>query len=1091
MMQLRALLFLLTLFFSVPAVAALDSTSGAYNWRNGIFSVPLSIRDNSGVMRRDWPVTTGVPLPVGAVREVGQLRLTDAAGREIPAQFTVLSRYGGRDNSLRWVLLDCQVDVPANGEATLQLRNDRPAQAVSAPIRISESSEAITVDTGAVVAMISRREGSLLQSVSVGGKPILKSGDSDGPALRAGAVRRMERFRGPAWNNHGWEKSRSEEAIHVAEAVYRGGPPREVKVEMVAPLRSVVVIRGRHMPTGRGAGTIKDGLYNYTVRLHFYRSQSYIKVEYAVENSEREQPQWSHLFREASLSHTLILNSDAVLSGGGGGAQQDASAAASFPVSAQQAGWLYQRAGRSEKDRGRQVVQEGGYQIGLGAEGQIASVRAAGKRGRFLDVSDSEKGVGVAMRYLWEQAPRAIGLSPKRLSVMVQADSPGHRADADRPEYDLDFGERSIHDVLYYFHLGDARQARVADVAEAFEYPLFARAPTAWYSDVGNWYFEIARTPGGKPIRGADSDQHWMPDSIGVGQHGESRSYNSGGHHDSQSSGWLSFLRNGQLADLERNHVLSRWSMAHNPGWAYRDNVISFGSGADRYPAVDRALDAWNRLTAFGPKDFYLWRGDQTYTEKMPRGEVVRHRGGRSYLNGYKVLPDIEHYGLLRLFETYYLTGDVRALDAIHGFVDWDINFQHRQLFQGKMQPLSVTDLFERDPDALRRGHYSRIYAWMLFTNLMGYHATGSPVFDEFARWQIRRALALLRHRHGQLTRWTDTAADSGSRLFGRESSVLESESQSWMEAMGTIALHEAYKTYDDERILDGLWAQADYFSHHVLAYPRLGMINNRTGMPNKVLGEGEGKRATLTPQRHDWVTQAWPILYHYSGWSDVAERYREFERARKETWTQDRFVQTVNWEQQNVPKRSTRPPDPIADLRVTRADHSGIALTWTSPRDDGPTGRAERYFVKYSNKPIVEFAPTDNPQRAADKARIARKVEELVLSRSPGKRLKTQVASGEAGVEPKNTQRAHPDWNRVNAFWMAEHVAGEPVPAAAGKTEIFILRELRPHNGFGAPRQPGLESLSPGIYYVAICSWDEDRNLSPVSNVVKVQLTR
>jgi hypothetical protein len=1087
-MLMRTVLFLLTLLWVVPAAAELDGNSSAYGWRNGVFSVPLQIRDNSGVSRRDWPVTTGVPFPVGAVNDVGQLRLTDAAGREIPAQFSVLSRYGARDNSLRWVLVDFQVDVPANGEVTVHLRNDRPAEAVSAPIRISETSQAITVDTGGVVATISRRDGSLLQSVSVGGRQVLRAGNGDGPALRSGEVKRMERFRGPAWNTHGWEKLRSEENIHIAESVYRSGPPREVKVEMAAPLRSVVVIRGRHLPTSSGAGIVKDGLYNYTVRLHFYRGQSYIKVEYAVENSDRGQPQWSYLFREASLNHTLTLGPGAIISGGGEMAQQGDPAVASFPLSARQEGWMYQGAGRSEKNFGRQVVHEGGYQVGPGAEGELASLRAAGKRGRFLDVSDGEKGVAVAMRYLWEQAPRAIGLSSKQLRAVVQADSPGHRADADRPAYDLDFGERSLHDVLYYFHLGDARQARAGEVAEAFEYPLFARAPPAWYSDVGNWYFEIARAPG-KPARGLDSNQHWMPPSIGVGRHGESRSYNSGGHHDSQSSGWLSFLRTGMLADLERNFAISRWNIAHNPGWAYRDNVISFGSGAERYRAVDRALDEWDRLTAFGPKDFYLWRGDKTYTEETPKGVVLRHSGGHSYLNGYKVLPDIEHYALFRMFEYYYLTGDVRALDAIHGFVNWDINFQQRHLFRGKMQPLSVTDLFERDPDALRRGHYSRIYAWMLFTNLVGYHATGSAVYDEFARWQIRRMLALLRHRHGQLTRWDDSVAGMLGSLFGYAASVPQSWAQSWMETMGTIALHEAYKTYDDERILDGIWGQADYFSHHVLYYPRLGMINNRTGMPNRPLGYGDDKGATLTPQRHDWMTQAWPVLYHYTGWPDVSERYRSFERARKDIWTQDRFVQTVYWEQQNVAKRSSRPPDPITDLRATRADRSGITLTWTSPRDDGPSGHAERYFVKYSTKPIVEFAPTDNPARGADKARIVQKAEELVLSRSKGKRLKTAIGPGEAGTEPKDVQRADPDWNRVNAFWMAEHVAGEPAPAPAGRTETFTIRELRPHNWFGAPRQPSLEILPAGTYYVAICAWDEDRNLSRLSNVVKVRL--
>ncbi len=1086
-MLLRMLLLVLLPFFSIPALAAPDSASRAYAWRDGVFSVPLQIRDNSGVARRDWPVSSGVPLPVGVADKVAQLRLTDASGREIPVQFTPLSRYGARDNSLRWVLLDFQVDMPANGEVTLYLRNDRPAQPVTAPIRITETEQTITVDTGGLVTSISRRDGSLLQSVSVGGKQVMKAGDNDGPALRSGAVNRMERFRGPTWNTHGWQKLRSLETVSIAEATYRGGPPREAAVEMAAPLRSVVVLRGRHLPAIRGAGILKDGLYDYTVRLHFYRGQSYIKVEYAVENADREQPQWNHLFREASLNHSLTLGPGAVVSGGGVMAQQEAPAVASFPLAARQTGWLVQHAGRSEKKFGRQVVQEGGYAVGVGSDGTVATPRAAGKRGRFLDISDGEKGVAVAVRYLWEQAPRAIRLSPTQLSVQVQADSPGH-AGEERPAYDLDIGERSLHDVLYYFHLGNAQQARVQDVAEAFEYPLFARAPPAWYSDAGNWYFEMAREPG-KPTRGADSDDHWMPPSVGIGNHGESRSYNSGGHHDSQSSGWLSFLRSGKLSDLERNLAISRWSIAHNPGWAYRDNVIQFGSGADRYRAVDRALNAWNRLTAFGPKDVYLWRSEQTYTEKTPQGEVRRYRGGRSYLNAYKALPDMEHYALFRLFEYYYLIGDVRALDAIHGFVNWDINFQHRHLFDGKMQPLAVTDLFERDPDAMRRGHYSRVYAWMLFTNLTGYHATGSPVYDAFARWQIRRALALLRHRHGQLTSWNDPAAGEDGGIFGRGKPVRASVSQSWMEAMGTIALHEAYKTYDDERILDGIWGQADYFSRHVLYYPRLGMINNRTGMPNRPLGHGKDRGATLTPQRQDWLIQAWPILYHYTGWPDVAERYRNFEQSRTDTWTQDVFLQTGHWERENMAKHSSRPPESITDLRVTRADRSGIALSWTSPRDDGPTGRAERYFVKYSDKPIVEFAPTDHPRRDADKVRIVQKAEDLILSRSGGKRPKTTIGPGEAGTESKNVERAHPDWHQVNAFWMAEHVAGEPVPASPGKTETFTIRELRPHHWFGAPQQPGLEILPAGTYYVAICAWDADRNLSRLSNVVKVKL--
>ena len=156
---------------------------------------------------------------------------------------------------------------------------------------------------------------------------------------------------------------------------------------------------------------------------------------------------------------------------------------------------------------------------------------------------------------------------------------------------------------------------------------------------------------------------------------------------------------------------------------------------------------------------------------------------------------------------------------------------------------------------------------------------------------------------------------------------------------------------------------------------------------------------------------------------------------------------------------------------------------------DDGPTGRARRYFVKYSDKPIVEFAPADNPLRATDMGRVIREVEDHVLARQRKLGWKVQVNPGDFVPEKHNVPRHDSSWSKVNAFWMAEHVAVEHAPGPAGNRERFTIKELRPHDWFGAPKQPGLEILHPGTYYVAICSWDEDRNLSHLSNVVKFEL--
>lgn len=1083
------------------AANAPRADTGAYDWRAGTFSVPLTVRDNAGVPRRAWPVTTGVPLPPGTVTDVRQLRLVDERGREVPAQFGVLNRHAARDGSLRWVLVDFQVDLAARASAVVRLTNDRPAAPVPGGIRVTEERDDIVVDTGALRAVVGRRHPAVLRQVTVAGRVVLDDKGRAGPGLRTGEVNLMERHRGASWNNAGWNRITTLDRQFVAEADYAGRPDMDVAVETAGPLRTVLVVRGGYRPVNPGRGTVDEPL-RYTTRLTFYRMQAFVKVEHDIENSSRAQPQWMHLFREATLDFPLRLDGPVSYVAGGFDDGGRAVAGSGSLTAAAQA-WLVQSRPENSERHGQRLARAGGFVAGVGQQAVVEAPAVRGTRARFLAVSDADKGVAVGLRYLWEQAPSALAAGRDRLQVHLHADAPGRTAlpGERRPEYELDFGERSLRDVLLFFFHGPAARAPVAEVMEAFEYPLFAYAPLPWYADSGAWYYELARqAPAARRARGraavSDEAAHWAPELAGFRRHAKDASYNSGGHHDSQTSGWLPFILTGDPVVLEEQLARSRWAIAHNPGWAYVDNRLTLGEGTDRHRELDRALAAWNRLAGFGPKDFYLWKSDETERFTWAGKTTTRQRGATTYFNGYKVLPDNDHYALFRLFEYYNLTGDPRALDAIHGFVNWAVNFQHRMMFDGKLQPLSVTDLFERDPMALHRGHYSRIYAWMLFTTLAGYQTTGSVVFDEFARWQIRRSLALLRDRHGQMTSVSrfqggGEEQDLEDLVRDRDGGVLRSRAQSWMEAIHVAALHEAYKTYDDERILDGIWGQADYFSHHVLHFPELGKINNWTAMPNDVLkGGGDVRSARLTPIGHDFQTLAWPLLYHYTGWQDLKARFDAAERARQDEYIRPYFVQTVAWQRETVPKRSTVAPDAVTDLRVVRVDRQGIELAWTSPKDDGPSGRAARYFVKISDKPIVEFAPTDDPARDAAKRRIVEQVQAVAQAkRRQGWRQQPLFSESDIQGEAAGTRKESPVWFKVNAFWMAEHVEGEPVPGAAGTRESFTVTRLLPHNWFGAPQQPGLEVLKPGTYYVALCSWDDDRNLSRLSNVVSFTL--
>lgn len=1093
---LYALAVVVPTLFSMAARADLDVSATEYRWDGNTFSVPLEIRDNAGVQRSRWPVTTGVPLPYGVVQDVDELRLTDERGQELPCQLTVLSRYWARDGSVRWVLLDFQTDLPAKGWVTLRLRNDRPQAPLPAPIVTADASGRIMVNTGPLKATISRSTASLFESVSIGGEKVMEAAGLDGPFLRSAKVETAEYFQGSSWNTHGWEASKQVETVSIPEALYSGSlsAPYEVSVESSGPMHAVVLVRGRYSPLLGEDAIPESARWNFTIRLHFYRGHSFVRVEYAIENSSRERPQWLLPFHEAGLTHSLNMEPAVRFTGGGRLSGDKDQAPVSESLYPGEEVWL-----RQQKASGRRSKPAAsGYRLSIKGVNSVETLLDSGKNAGFVDVSDSKKGIAVTFRYFREKAPRAINLSNRQLQLLVHAEPSAGAAAAGT--YELDFAARSIDEILYYFHSGDATGARVADVSEAFQYPLFARAPLKWYADTEAWYFEIYGSPAQRAKK-RKGNAHWrIPDAFWQ-LPPKKPNYNSGGHHSSLNSGWLGFMLSGDLQELEENLALSERAIAYNPGWAYQDNRLRFGSGSgsDRYEVLDQAFDDWDRLTGFGSKAFYLWKSDADARPGKGKG-----REGKTYLNQYKYLPDHEHYAFFRLFEYYYLTGDRYALDAIHGFVNWDLNFQHRHLFKGETLPLSEVDYFDEDPDALRRGHYSRVYSWMLYTNLAGFQATGSPVMDEFARWQIRRMLALLRHRHGQLTSWKPKPGkllgflpgdwqDKIARhvdldLLRQTDSVIQTGAKTWMEAQGVLALHEAYKTYGDERILDGLWGLADYFSHHVLFYPRLGMINHWTFMPSAPLGrEFEGK-ATIYPRRHDRMVQAWPILYHYTGWPEVAERYRAFEKARKKTYVADWFLQTGLWERHVRPKASATPPRRITDLQVLKADRSGIRLRWTSPADDGAMGRAARYFVKYSRKPIVEFAPTDDPMRDEKKKAIVRLVDGTVDMGSKGKELnrkQSEYVKRHLIPEAPGIRLEDPDWDRTLAFWMAEHVAGEPEPAPAGTEEDFTIRKLKPHDWFGVPDDPGLEILESGTYYFAICTWDEDRNLSRLSNVV------
>ncbi|MBM3477472.1 MAG: hypothetical protein FJX75_29735, partial [Armatimonadetes bacterium] len=116
--------------------------------------VPLHVRDHAGVARNAWPVRGGVPLQRGVLPDCTQARLVDASGAELPCRVRPIARW--YDGSVKWVLVDAQASVPANGETQLSLSLGSAPQRATPRVETTETPEAVTVDTGPARFVFSR-----------------------------------------------------------------------------------------------------------------------------------------------------------------------------------------------------------------------------------------------------------------------------------------------------------------------------------------------------------------------------------------------------------------------------------------------------------------------------------------------------------------------------------------------------------------------------------------------------------------------------------------------------------------------------------------------------------------------------------------------------------------------------------------------------------------------------------------------------------------------------------------------------------------------------------------------------------------------
>ncbi len=546
--------------------------------------VPLRVTGAPGERR---PVSQGLPFPDGALGSADHVRVLDARGQEVPAQVEVTSRWP--DDSVRWLLLDFQADIPDTGEAryALEFGTEVARTPVPDPIEVTETADAITVDTGVFRARLDRE-----QFVFLGEAWLDADGDrrySDGERVTAA--------------EGGGVVLTDPDGTRFTSL----GAPDDLSVTREGPLHVVITARGPHRSASGGT------LFRYEIRMHFYAGLPMVRVLHTFENDRTDD-----LF-------TTVRSLDLRIPMAGG-----VSAGAIAVEDGEQPladGQLLQR------DDTGYVIEGAATDSGERAPGAMRVSGAAGA-------------AAIAVRNFWQLWPKSLAIDDRAATIGIMPELPADTyADID-PDledrlyyamvggaYKLHRGVSKTHEFTVRFVPGDID---LAQEHERVNRPALAIAPPQWYADSGAFWHITPRTEGEFEryeafvddilqafLRTREQNREWG--MLNFGDWWGERGFNWGNiEYDTQHGMMMQFARTGDREWFDN----AMWAARHNidvdvvqHGWPGHPAGVPFCHcmchTGDYYPDSPRPSGifrgGWNtgHLWTRGNLEYALMTGDE------------------------------------------------------------------------------------------------------------------------------------------------------------------------------------------------------------------------------------------------------------------------------------------------------------------------------------------------------------------------------------------------------------------------------------------------------------------------------------------------
>jgi len=206
----------------------------------------INFHETAGISRFREPVTCGVPFPKGMLYREDPIFLCDETSQSCPSQTYPLAFWP--DQSVKWLLLDTQVEIKRNESKNYQLARAQKQQNSNDGISVIKDDTDWIINTGSVLFHLDTQQFTPFRKVQTQSAEIVDAVGS------------------------GFELVDDRGMVYIPVIL-------EMKTEVCGHLRTSVKVEGKFQ-NEKGVC-----LAAFIARLHFYRQKSFVRIDFTLVNS--------------------------------------------------------------------------------------------------------------------------------------------------------------------------------------------------------------------------------------------------------------------------------------------------------------------------------------------------------------------------------------------------------------------------------------------------------------------------------------------------------------------------------------------------------------------------------------------------------------------------------------------------------------------------------------------------------------------------------------------------------------------------------------------------------------------------------------